>query len=349
MIKTYLTTVFIWFLTYTTLLAGTWVVSNNPENKAEFASIQSAVEQALPGDTILVKGSPINYGNVILEKPIILIADIYGEDNPKGHTAKLTRILLTANPYRRTISSGSAVIGFEFPYFPGKRPNIVTVSDDRALIKDVLIEKNWMWFVEILGSAENWTFRHNIIRGWVNGSARKGTDMTGATNFVFHNNVINTLKGFDRGNIEIHNNIVMGRLQDIMHASVVNNIFVREGFILENVVQSTFQNNITYGVQIGNEECYEHPDRFESVNRCIEMTNQGSGNKVGIDPGFVYWPLKNVESVQAFQLKENSVARNAGKGGTQAGIFGGDAPFPIHGFLKPEIDDPFPSFITSIY
>ncbi|MFW6352585.1 MAG: hypothetical protein ACOC2E_09360, partial [Bacteroidota bacterium] len=220
---------------------------------------------------------------------------------------------------------------------------------DKALIKDVIIEKNWMWFIEILGSAENWTFRHNIIRGWVNGSARKGSDMSGATNFAFHNNVINTLKGFDRGNIHIHNNIIMGRLQDVMHASVINNIFVRDGFILENVVQSSFQNNITYGKQIGNDQCYEHPERFESMNSCAELANQGSDNKVGIDPGFVYWPLKNVESVQVFQLKEGSVARKSGKKGTQAGIFGGDYQFPIHGFLKPEIDDPFPSFITSIY
>ncbi len=324
-----------------------YVVSNLPGTERDFSSIQSAIEHAAPYDTIYVKGSPTNYGNVLLEKPLVLIGEGFSGEIHSGHTAKLTRILFTANPYRRTISSGSVIIGFEFPFFPGQRANIVTVANGHTKIQDVVMERNWFWFAEIAGSAENWVFRNNIIRGWVKGGAGNGNG--GAAGFHFHNNILNSLMEFQRGELTIENNIILGRLKDISDAQVANNIFTREDYFLEEVYGSRFFNNIAMGEKIGKEDCYSNPASFESEYLCEGSANTGSSNRVAFDPGFVYWPSNDIMGGSVFKLAQGSPARSSGRRGAEIGIFGGTHPFPVNAFMNPEIDDPFPTFVTSIY
>lgn len=323
------------------------IVSNQVGIEKDFSSIQSAIEHAAPFDTIFVKGSPMNYGNVLIEKTLVLIGEGFSGDVHPGHTAKLTRILFTSNPYRRTISSGSVVVGFEFPYFPGQRPNIITVANENIKIENITIERNWLWFVDVVGSAENWVFRNNVIRGWVNGGA-KDNNNAGAAGFSFQNNIINSLLGFKRGDLIVENNIIMGRLKDIARAKVNFNIFTREGIVLEDVYGSRFQNNLSLSEIVGSDSCYSQPSKFESGYLCSGEANTGTGNRTGIDPGFVFWPTNDIMGGTVFKLADGSPARRTG-GNAEAGIYGGKYPFPSAAFLNPEIDDPFPSFVTSIY
>jgi hypothetical protein len=327
--------------------AAIYTVSNQVGIERDFSSIQSAIEHASPFDTIFVKGSPMNYGNVLIEKTLVLIGEGFSGDIHPGHTAKLTRILFTSNPFRRTISSGSVVVGFEFPYFPGQRPNIVTVANDHIKIENITIERNWLWFVDVVGSAENWVFRNNVIRGWVNGGAKE-IDSNGAAGFSFQNNIINSLMGFKRGGLMVENNIIMGRLKDISQAQIHNNIFTREGIVLEEVSGSRFQNNLSISEIVGSEDCYAQPSKFESGYLCTGEVNTGTGNRTGMDPGFVFWPTNDIMGGTVFKLADGSPARKNG-GNDEAGIYGGTYPFPSAAFLNPEIDDPFPSFVTSIY
>ncbi|TVQ12281.1 MAG: hypothetical protein EA361_11415 [Bacteroidetes bacterium] len=325
------------------------VVSNQNGTERDFRSIQSAIEQAAPYDTIFVKGSPVNYGNVLLEKPLVLIGEGFSDEFYVGHTAKITRILFTANPYRRTISSGSVIMGFEFPYFPGQRPNIITVANERMNIENITLERNWLWFVEVVGNAENWVFRNNIIRGWIKGGSTGGNETQGASGFVLQNNIINSLMGFHRGEVYIENNVILGRLKDISGAVVQNNIFTREEYIMEEVYGSRFENNVASANLIGIEQCYGNPSGFESTYLCEGANNTGKGNRVGVDPEFVMWPGDDIMGGTAFKLSESSPGRGNRTNGNQAGIFGGKYPFPASVFKNPEIDDPFPSFVTSIY
>ncbi len=341
--------IIILFSFYHTSLGAYYVVSNQKNTERDFRSIQSAIEHAAPHDTIFVKGSPLNYGNVLLEKPLVLIGEGFSDGLNCKSTAKISRILFTANPYRRTISSGSVIIGFEFPYFPGQRPNIITVADETMKIENITIERNWLWFVEVVGNAESWVFRNNIIRGWVKGGSKEGNEEMGASGFMFQNNIMNSLMEFHRGKIAIENNVILGRLKDISNAEVHNNIFTREEFILEQVYNSRFEKNLTSGTQIGPEECYEDSADFESAYLCEGENNTGSDNRVGVDPGFIYWPGDDIMGGTAFKLTESSPGRQNRSVGYEAGIFGGKYPFPSKAFMNPEIDDPFPSFVTSIY
>lgn len=328
---------------------ATYVVSNFPGATKDFSSIQTAIEFAASGDTILVKGSPTNYGNVLLEKPIVLIGEGFSDDNPSGHTSKLTRILFTSNPYRRTISSGSTIIGFEFPFFPGHRPNIITVANQRVKIEDITIERNWFWFVEVIGQAESWVFRNNVIRGWIDGGSQGGDPEKGGSGFVFENNILNSVYGFHRGEVIPQNNVILGRLRDISNAQVSHNIFTREDYILEKVYGSRFDHNVAIGTIIGSKHCYDDVTTFEANYLCEGKANSGTGNLTGTDPGFAYWPGDDIQGGGVFQLSQSSPARRNDNDADQAGIFGGLHPFPVDLFINPEIENPFPSFVTSIY
>ena len=349
MLKKLLLFVFSFLFMVQVVTSSKWIVCNQRSEGAHYWSIQSAIEHAAPYDTIFVKGSPINYGNVLIEKPLVLLAEgsLCGE-LPVNST-KLTRMLLTSNPFRGTISSGSSIIGFEFPYYAGYRPNIVTVSDGKTIIENINIERNWIWFIEITGKARNWSFRNNIIRGWVNGGSASIQANKGSVDFFFYNNIINSIRGFEQGKIHVQNNIITGRLKDISGAEIYNNIFTRETLVLENVYLSNFRGNITISDKLASDNCYQHQDRFESMNTCKGLANTGSDNRVGADPGFVYWPSNDIMGGSVFKLSGGSPAFRAGVNGQQAGIYGGRYPFPENAFRNQEIDDPFPSFVTSIY
>jgi len=347
--KKYLLLLSLLWISFSPVFGAFYVVSNQPEVERDFSSIQSAIEQSSPHDTIFVKGSPMNYGNVLLEKPLVLIGEGFSADINAGHTAKITRVLFTANPYRRTISSGSTIIGFEFPYFPGQRANIVTVANENIKIENITLERNWLWFVEVVGSAEGWVFKNNIIRGWIKGGQKEGNEVAGASGFVLQNNILNSLMDFQKGEILIENNIILGRLKSIQGAHLVNNIFTRDEYFLEDVFDSRFDNNLAVSKKVGQDVCYENPEQFESAYLCSDGVNKGSSNLTGEEPGFVFWPTDDIMGGTVFKLNEGSPGRNAGKDGNEIGIFGGKFPFPSHAFLNPEIDDPFPSFVTSIY
>jgi hypothetical protein len=319
-----------------------WVVSNNKDDKKDFISIQSAIERAAPYDTIYVKGSPLNYGNVYLEKPLVLIGEGFSGEIHTHHTAKLTRIYFTANPYRRTISSGSTVMGFEFPYFPGQRPNIVTVADPNIVIEHVRLERNWLWFIETSGNASKWILINNIIRGVVLGGPEPSSGKT-SHGFIFQNNILNTLSGFEGSRLVIENNIITGRLRNIKGAEVNNNIFLREEPFLENVTSSIFNFNVASADTLADDPCYSVGIRFEADYVCTGELNKGKGNKVGVDPGFMQWPAEDILGGTVFQLTVSSPAKL--NGGREAGIFGGVYPFPSSAFLYPELENPFPTFV----
>lgn len=347
--KNLLAFLFFHFFLIHSVFSNIWIVCNQNSEGSHYSSIQSAVEHADLYDTIYVKGSKVNYGNVLLEKPLVLVAEGSLNDDVPVNSAKLTRILLTHNPFLRTVSSGSSIIGFEFPYFSGNRPNILSIPNPRVRIEDITIERNWVWFIEVPSAARNWNFKNNIIRGWVNGRSANAQRHGGFELFYFNNNIINTIKGFDNGKVYIYNNIITGRLKDVVGAEVVNNIFTREVFILENTSECIFRGNISAGAIVSCEECYEYPNRFEGLNKCTGKYNRGSGNLVGVEPGFAYWPNSEVLGGSVFKLNGSSAALRGGINGEQAGIFGGRYPFPEDFFKNQEIDDPFPYFITSIY
>lgn len=327
--------------------AAVYRVSHQLNDSAHFASVQSAIEFASAHDTIFVHGSPVNYGNILLEKPLVLIGEGFSGQNKSGHTSKLSRVLLTYNAFKRSTSSGSKIMGFEFPYYPGERPNILTVPDPRVSIDHITLERNWLWYIQIGGKARSWEIRHNVIRGWLHGGARIAHPESGAVDFLVSNNIIQSLRLLRHPN-RVEHNIVLGSLSEIEQLTFVHNIFIGEEGFLQGVQASVFRNNIASAVRVGGDVCLAELNRFESASLCGHKANTGSGNRVGMDPGFLGWPAQLIEGGAVFQLKPGSPARRAGVAGAELGIFGGVQPFPLGAFVLKEIADPFSGFLSNL-
>lgn len=202
------------------------IVNNNVNNPGNYNNLQTAIDAALPGDTILVSGSETYYQSstsgsyISINKKLTLIGAGYNPYTQYRLASKLYGINLTSdvtnNPCETTI------MGF---YISG---NINANGND---INYIQISRN-----KIIGSLyfENssysnwnyWIIRNNILYDiWANTSTANLT------------------------NSNFENNIITGRIQYFNSASVIfsNNLFKKYSNVGEN-----FFTNVTYCQFINN-------------------------------------------------------------------------------------------------
>jgi len=81
------TALLLFALTCVQALAITRTVSNNPNIPAQFASLQVAVDASATGDTLLIHGSAVSYGDVNVGKSLVLIGPGYRPTGQNGLAA----------------------------------------------------------------------------------------------------------------------------------------------------------------------------------------------------------------------------------------------------------------------
>ncbi len=85
-------------------------VNNDPAADADYTSLQAANDDALPGDTIYVEGSPTNYDGANIDKKLIIIGPGYFlADNDSTQANVLDAEIGTLDFI--TGSKGSKIIG----------------------------------------------------------------------------------------------------------------------------------------------------------------------------------------------------------------------------------------------
>ena len=74
--------------------ATIYTVDNNLNSGAMFTDLQAAVDSADNGDTILVSGSGTHYGDITINKKLILIGAGYNPNNQTGLWSRMTVLRL---------------------------------------------------------------------------------------------------------------------------------------------------------------------------------------------------------------------------------------------------------------
>lgn len=281
-----------------TLNAKVITVSNHTLSAGKYTKIQEAVDAAAVGDTIYVHGSTTSYGDVKINKRLVLIG--------AGHNLKETQHNLNVglnyiyleSTNSSILSSGTIIKGFSIYSLSGTASNI-------------LIERNRIAYITVGG--DGWLIRNNFI---------DGVGVSNAKNIIVSNNILSSVSGSDKPSVIITNNIIIGgTFSDVSYATITNNIFIErrsDGF---RGSQNTYNKNISiYWDQIN----------FYTLPPAL---NSGVGNLNTVDSQFMtditgksFGPseARNFD----WRLNATSLGVKYGTDGTDCGIYGGSYPMP---------------------
>lgn len=300
--------------------ATVWTVSNNADRPAQFTDIQTAIDAASPGDTLLITGG--TYGGTInLVKNMVFYGEaIEGSDFP------ITSLTGTLNIQRFNSSlsaSGSRFYGIQFQSvtisgaFSGSSTGQETMSDfifERCTFRSTIsnfpednlsdvtyrncfFDNNTMYLSYNSNNISNVLFTNCVFEDAV----LDGTPFSGDTDV--------------NGAIVIRNSLFLDQIDnsfaDLIEIVVENCIFYKAE--PTGLLTSTFNNNLTY---------------LCNSNTIPYGSNIGSGNIVNQDPLFTNYPALGAPHSWDwdYSLQAGSPGIGTGTNGTDIGIGGGNAP-----------------------
>ena len=296
-------------------------VSKNALHPAQYTSINTAIQDSDPGDTILVFGNGTgynqDYGTVNIDRKIVLIGS--GYNNPHGAVANIETLNFTAGTF---YSSHSYVAGFyiENMYYLGE-------AGANKLIEGIVVERCRLQYILFYHDV---TYRDDTIRNCL---------ISGST-FYFYD----YLSGSPYENIQIHNNIFDNQL--IQAGSVNfnldsvyfrNNVFVNRkapNRIFKDTKWLTMENNIFFAAEPqGCTECafnnnLSYLNDMDTLDTSGNPGSIGSNNIYGINPDFTdYPPAGGAYSYDHDLHVGYAPAQTGGTDGTAMGFYGGMLPF----------------------
>lgn len=280
-------------------------VNNGSVTAGQYTTIQPAVDAAKAGDTIYVHGSVTSYGDVTLNKRVVLLgAGHHLKGTQYNLSSKLSNIYLSQGN-STTLPTGSIIKGFEF--------GSLTTSGGSLLVNNITIERNYCSYLTVYGSG--WIIKNNI-----------GYSISCADNknLIISNNVLNYVASSSQPSVIITNNIFRSGcyLNNVSYANIANNIFIEPGqnYGATNGSQNTWNKNIMI---------YADPANFKTFP---PAGNTGVGNLNTIDDQFTDVIPLNVTSNDVpnynWNLLTTSLGYKYGTDGTDNGIFGGSYPMP---------------------
>jgi hypothetical protein len=287
-------------------------VSNAPNSPAQFTDLQLAINAANNGDTIYVSGSLVNYGQITVNKQLILIGTGFNPQKDLPFVSQLISIDF------QTGAEGSVIDGFIINNFGFLVPTCISF-DFTAVYSSTCVN--------------NIAVKKCKIQGYNSTTALH----VGGSNWHIENNVIDRIDIVNQPSVIIKNNLITGYIINSNQPFVVitNNLFIDNpangcfGFINN----AEISNNIFYGASpVGaSTSVFNNNLTFNTVQNSLPYgTNTGTGNITNLDPQFTSIQTVNYlfNVADNYILLPTSPGNNAGTDGTDIGPFGGFNPFP---------------------
>jgi hypothetical protein len=317
------------------LQAGVITVSNNVNSPGQYTNLQTAIDSASVGDTILVSGSPTNYGNITINKRLTLFGSGYNPNNTFAGVAYLAYVYLQRFDAIQS-ASGTKISGFDLDYiysYDHLTDTMRNITIERCLISGSLL----FTYNGTLARNKNFTVQNCVFTSASSNINFGLYYQTTFTDCVFRNNIFNGIISGDIANVTTFNNLSSVYFR--------NNIFTNSGTgtqfnELKNMV---LENNIFFRRDAGNDDSFSpsaHCNGCAFNNNITYLTandnipygnNVGSGNLIATDPMLVNYPVTGAAFSYAhdYTLLAGSPAINAGTDGTDIGITGGAVPFEV--------------------
>jgi hypothetical protein len=317
--KNLLTLLSIAFFTISTIQARILTVNNNNTTAGQYNNLQTAVDAAVSGDTLLIHGSNTNYGNCTL--PANKALTLRGPGwNPAYKQAGLpaTITILYFAPRAGNITLEGLYINTGI--------SMQSVNEDGRTIyhqSGVKIQLCRIASLSLAKGCSNFILQNNYFQAFYGGS-----DTT--SNMIIRYNIFNQFRDFvNTSNILIdHNLFVGGQFSNINDCTVSNNIF-HNCYVASGINRCAISNNLTYHVYYPTYTIF-----YNSTNGAEQ--NTFIGNIINADPKFVYG--NNLTDVFVdYHLQSSSPAKGTGLGGKDIGIYTDEFTFSKTGEPSPVI------------
>jgi hypothetical protein len=263
-----------------------------------YTSLPDAVTNALDGDIIYIPGG--SFEDVTISKRLHLIG--------VGHHPDFT--IYTNYSYCNSINLAQGAHGGSISGLKICNLNIGTSVNDN--IVSFSISRCWIGACQINGKSANNSFSENIIQSL-------GSNNT-AKNNVFFNNII----GFAGDLVEstFRNNIFLSVFQ--LCGQTSTNYYTSS---ISGINNSTFENNFIQGIPSNVNYSIFNNNLFTFISPSGE--NVYSNNLFNQDPSFIFVnvPGYGFDYSYDYQMKSDSPGKDAGRDGTDIGIYGGIYPW----------------------
>lgn len=299
---------FLFVLAVTTITANATIrtVNNGSVGAGQYTSVQTAVDASVAGDTIYIHGSQTTYGDVTLNKRLVLIGAGHHVTGTQFNFPTTLGIINLSQGNSTTLPTGSTIKGLNFSY-------IVGISGSLA-VNNITLERNYIQsYAYILGTG--WICRNNFVNYFEVGNFK---------NTIISNNVIrHYVNNSNQPSVIITNNIFLNNtyFSNVNYATITNNIFIEPAPLnYFSGTQNTWNKNIMI---------YADPANFKVFP---PVNNTGVGNLNTVDAQFTQTIPLNIElaaaTTQDWILLATSVGFKYGTDGTDVGIHGGSYPSP---------------------
>ena len=282
-------------------------VNNGSVGAGQYTSVQTAVDASAVGDTIYIHGSQTTYGDVTLNKRLVLIGAGHHVTGTQFNFSTLLNYVYLSQGNSTTLPTGSTIKGINFIAVSG--------SGGSLAVNNITLERNFISSnVSILGSG--WICRNNFVNYFA---------VNNFKNTIISNNVISSSGIYysDKPSVIVTNNIFLSGnfLYTVKYATVTNNIMIEPSSSYDAYnSQNTWNKNIMI---------YADPANYKTFP---PINNTGVGNINTVDAQFTTTIPLNITLEDAtkhnWTLLATSIGFKYGTDGTDVGIYGGSYPMP---------------------
>jgi hypothetical protein len=280
-------------------------VNNGTVSAGQYTKVQDAVDVSKAGDTIYIHGSQTTYGDVTLNKRLVLMGAGHNLTGTQYNFITTLGNIYLSQGNSTTLPTGSTIKGIDFDNIYG--------SGGSLPVNNITLERNYISsYVNILGTG--WICRNNFTGGLT---------ISNFKNTIVSNNVIgNYIYTSNQPSVIITNNIFLNNFyySGVNYATITNNIFINPSYANFSGSQNTWNKNIVIYSDSANYKTFP------------PAGNTGVGNLNTVDEQFTETIPLDISlanaTAQDWIVAATSLGFKYGTDGTDVGIYGGSYPMP---------------------